>query len=139
MIGDAVDQATRALERARESGENVVEFAEISQQGVLAFLAHTDAREIAKTTLAKIIAHDTEQGTELLLSLRTWLECNAEFAAAARLLHINRHTVRARIDLVERLLRRDLSSFHARADMWAALIAVQPGSSGRPRNFGQRT
>ena len=137
-IGDAVDQATRALERARESGENVVEFAEISQQGVLAFLAHTDAREIAKTTLAKIVAHDTEQGTELLFTLQTWLGCNAEFAAAARLLHINRHTVRARIEQVEQLLQHDLSSFHARADVWAALIAVHPGADGRPRDSGQR-
>jgi len=37
---------------------------------------------------------------------------------------VHRHTVRSRIALAERLLGRDLSGFHARADLWAALLAV---------------
>ena len=42
----------------------------------------------------------------------------------AQQLGVHRHTVRSRIALAERLLGRDLSGFHARADLWAALLAV---------------
>ena len=44
--------------------------------------------------------------------------------AAAQALGVHRHTVRSRVALAERLLGRDLSGFHARADLWAALLAV---------------
>jgi purine catabolism regulator len=52
------------------------------------------------------------------------LEANGEFEAAGRALGVHRHTVRARIADAEHLLGRELSSFRARADLWAALLAV---------------
>ena len=55
---------------------------------------------------------------------RAWLEHGGQFDATAQALGVHRHTVRSRIALAERLLGRDLSGFHARADLWAALLAV---------------
>ncbi|MGO4276372.1 helix-turn-helix domain-containing protein, partial [Paenibacillus sp. TAF58] len=52
-------------------------------------------------------------------------EHNGTFDSAARELGIHRHTLRARVAEAERLLGRDLSSFHARADLWAALLATR--------------
>ena len=120
----AHEQALRALERARETGAGVVWFDEISRQGVLAFLARTDARAVALATLAPLAEHDRVSGTALLTTARVWLEHGGQFDATAQALGVHRHTVRSRIALAERLLGRDLSGFHARADLWAALLAV---------------
>ena len=56
--------------------------------------------------------------------MRAWLEHGGQFDATAQALGVHRHTVRSRVALAERLLGRDLSGFHARADLWAALLAV---------------
>jgi purine catabolism regulator len=63
-------------------------------------------------------------GTALLETTRTWLEHGGQFDATAQDLGVHRHTVRSRVALAERLLGRDLSGFHARADLWAALLAT---------------
>ncbi|GAA1807567.1 PucR family transcriptional regulator [Agromyces neolithicus] len=123
-IALAHEQAMRALERARETGAGVSYFEEISRQGVLAFLARTDARAVALATLAPLTEHDAANGTTLVTTTRTWLEHGGQFDATAQALGVHRHTVRSRIALAERLLGRDLSGFHARADLWAALLAV---------------
>ncbi|GAA1767946.1 PucR family transcriptional regulator [Agromyces humatus] len=123
-IALAHEQAMRALERARETGAGVSYFEEISRQGVLAFLARTDARAVALATLAPLTEHDATTGTTLVTTTRTWLEHGGQFDATAQALGVHRHTVRSRIALAERLLGRDLSGFHARADLWAALLAV---------------
>ena len=68
--------------------------------------------------------HDAANGTSLVTTTRTWLEHGGQFDATAQALGVHRHTVRSRIALAERLLGRDLSGFHARADLWAALLAV---------------
>ncbi|WP_394554408.1 PucR family transcriptional regulator ligand-binding domain-containing protein [Agromyces sp. MMS24-JH15] len=119
----AHDQALRALERAREGGR-VIRFEEVSRQGVLAFLARTDARAVAAATLAPLTEHDAVHGSELVPTVRAWLEHGGGFDRAAQHLGVHRHTVRARIATAERLLGRDLSEFHAKADLWAALLAV---------------
>ncbi|BDZ65109.1 PucR family transcriptional regulator [Agromyces mangrovi Wang et al. 2018] len=119
------DEARRAHARAAEARDpRVVRFDDIARQGVLASLAGTDAREIARASLDPIVAHDDAEGTALVATLRTWLERNGQFDAAARDLGVHRHTVRARVQHAERLLGRDLSTFHARADLWAALLAT---------------
>lgn len=120
----AHEQALRALERARETSPGVVAFDEISRQGVLAFLARTDARAVALATLAPLTEYDAAHGTSLLETTRAWLEHGGQFDATAQALGVHRHTVRSRVALAERLLGRDLSGFHARADLWAALLAV---------------
>ena len=120
----AHEQALRALERAREAAPGVVAFDEISRQGVLAFLARTDARAVALATLAPLTQYDEAHGTALLETTRAWLEHGGQFDATAQALGVHRHTVRSRVALAERLLGRDLSGFHARADLWAALLAV---------------
>jgi purine catabolism regulator len=124
-LGRLHEQATRALERARETGPGVTWFDDISRQGVLAFLARTDARAVARATLEPLIEYDRENGTALLETTRTWLEHGGQFDATAQELGVHRHTVRSRIALAEKLLGRDLSGFHARADLWAALLATE--------------
>lgn len=120
----ALDQAQQALARARESAPGITEFGVVARQGVLALLARTDAREVGLATLAPVLAHDRDHSTELVDTLHAWLLCNGHVGEAAGQLGVHRHTVRTRIQQAEQLLARDLSSFPARADVWAALLAT---------------
>jgi DNA-binding PucR family transcriptional regulator len=120
----ALVQARQALERSHEGEPGIVEFDVISRQGVLAFLARTDASEVGRATLQPLTTHDALHATELVRTLRVWLEQNGQFGPAAAELGVHRHTVRARVSHAETLLSRDLSTFHARADLWAALLAA---------------
>ncbi|TDW31308.1 PucR family transcriptional regulator ligand-binding domain-containing protein [Cryobacterium psychrophilum] len=121
----ALEQARQALDRSHQGEPGITAFDVISRQGVLAFLATTNAAEVGRAALQPLSAHDAEHGTALLVTLRTWLECNGQFGPAAMALGVHRHTVRNRIGQAEALLGRDLGSFHERADMWAALLTTQ--------------
>ena len=54
-----------------------------------------------------------------------WLETDAGIASAAAALGIHRHTLRSRIAQAGTLLDADLSSFPARAELWAALRTAE--------------
>ncbi|MET1018772.1 MAG: helix-turn-helix domain-containing protein, partial [Microterricola sp.] len=128
----AVTQAQQARERAEESEASIVEFDTLAREGVLAFLARTDAASVAGAMLAPLDAHDAANGTELRRTLQLWLTHDGRFDPAADELGVHRHTVRNRIALIEQLLGRDLRSFAVRADLWVALLATE-GVSTRPR------
>ena len=71
--------------------------------------------------LRRCVRHDLDHGTALLETVRAWLANDCSHEATARALGVHRHTVRARIAAAERALDVDLSSFAARAEIWAAL------------------
>jgi purine catabolism regulator len=87
---------------------------------MLSLLQTPDARAVAATALAPL----TEADASLPGVLRVWLDCDGVYDVAARQLGMHRHTLRARVAEAERLLERDLSSFAARADLYAALRAA---------------
>jgi purine catabolism regulator len=91
--------------------------------GVLSSL-DSAARALADARLRPLRAHDEAQGTALVETVRTWLTHDARIDEAARALGIHRHTVRARVAQAQQLLGVDLSSFPARAELWAALVAA---------------
>ncbi|MDH6237422.1 PucR family transcriptional regulator [Cryobacterium sp. CG_9.6] len=122
-LSGALTQARQAWDRSREGEPGITPFDAISRQGVLAFLARTDASAVGRAALAPLTDHDAATGSTLVHTLRVWLEANGQFTPAAAALGVHRHTVRNRIGQVEVLLARDLSGFHARADAWAALLA----------------
>ena len=121
-FADAHGQAVAALRRARPG--SVAAFAELTAQGVLGQLDTVEARALAAARLAPLRDHDAHHGTALLQTVRTWLEHDARIDAAAEALGIHRHTVRARVAQAQGLLEVDLSSFPARAELWAALVAA---------------
>ena len=113
-------QALTAL-RTAVSG-TVTRFADAA--GVLSSLDSPAARALADARLRPLRAHDQAQGTALVETVRTWLTHDARIDEAARALGIHRHTVRARVAQAQQLLGVDLSSFPARAELWAALVAA---------------
>ncbi|MFJ1673113.1 PucR family transcriptional regulator [Streptomyces bottropensis] len=87
---------------------------------------------LAETQLAPLAAHDTAHGTDLIHSLRAFLEHNGQWEAASAALGVHRHTMRSRIERVRGLLGADLDSAHVRAELLLALSAWQePGGSDR--------
>jgi len=119
-IAAGLAQARVALERG---GERLSEFGAV-RGGILAVLDDEHARVIAAAEIAPLVAHDQAQGTRLVETLRAWLDNDASHESAARVLGVHRHTVRARLALVERTLGRDLGSFATRAELWLALRAL---------------
>ena len=79
--------------------------------------------ETGAELLATLRVHDAGTGEELEATLTAWLQEDAVAEAAALRLGIHRHTVRARVRRAGDVLDRDLSSFAARAEVWAALHA----------------
>lgn len=117
-FSQAYAQAQTSLRRATHG---VTRYADAGSGGVLDALATDEARLIAQTRLAPLRAHDTETGAELERTLLVWLEHDARAEGTAAALGIHRHTLRARIAHASGLLHTDLSSFPARAELWAAL------------------
>ncbi len=65
----------------------------------------------------------TDRAGELLRGLTAFLEHNGHWAAAAAALRVHRHTMRNRIELVERLTGRRMESAQDRHELWLALRA----------------
>ena len=122
-IATAVDEAGRAADRA-SAEQRLVDYAMLRDDGVLASLAGDDTRRIAASVLAPLDEHDARSRDELVRTLSEWLAADAVAEAAASRLGIHRHTLRARVKRAEQLLGRDLGSFPARAELWAALVAA---------------
>ncbi|MFG6403811.1 PucR family transcriptional regulator [Microbacterium sp. P04] len=112
------DEAVQAL---RRHGSGVSRFGEVAASGVLGALDTDLARLIATTVLEPLTGHDAAHGSDLVATARSWLENDTRLDATAVALGVHRHTVRARIAQVERILGVDLTAFPARAELWAAL------------------
>jgi purine catabolism regulator len=73
--------------------------------------------------LTTLDEYDRAHGTELVVSLRAFLERNARWEAAAKDLYVHRHTLRYRMRKVEELTGRNLASARDRMELFLALRA----------------
>ncbi len=115
----ALTQARTARDRVSTPG--IADFADTARAGLIVALGSEGARAVAAGALSPLRRYDTEQGSALVETLDAWLAHDCSHEATAHALGIHRHTVRARIAQAERVVGRDLSSFAARAELWAAL------------------
>lgn len=122
----ALTQARLARKRARV-GSRVPAFESVTNQGILSLLHTDDASALAHAQLRPVFEADPD----LPRVLRTWLDNNAVYDVAARVLGMHRHTLRARITEAERLLERDLTSFEARANLYATLLTAEVTAPGK--------
>jgi PucR family transcriptional regulator, purine catabolism regulatory protein len=70
-----------------------------------------------------LAAHDAENGTSLVASLRVLLEQDRNVTAAARSLGVHRNTVLHRIGQIQALTGRDLHKVQDLAELWLAISA----------------
>ncbi|MGJ3558566.1 PucR family transcriptional regulator [Streptomyces sp. INA 01156] len=91
----------------------------------------TVLESLAAARLGPLAAYDTSQGTELIASLRAFLEHHGQWEAASAALSVHRHTLRSRVERIRSLLDVDLDSAHVRAELLLALSAwPEPGRGG---------
>jgi purine catabolism regulator len=117
-------EARYALQLCRADGRVQAEFADLGTYQLLLSLQDPDAlTTFADSVLSSLDEYDGAHGTELVPSLRAFLEKNARWESAAKDLFVHRHTLRYRMRKVEELTGRSLSSARDRMEFFLALRA----------------
>lgn len=119
-LSAAVDAARAAL-AATSSG--LVPISAVAGSSVLRDPSPVTV-SLAREMLAPLRRHDADNSTELLATLRAFLENDASHEATAQAIGVHRHTVRSRVQAAEKVLGSSLASFPARAEIWAAIVAT---------------
>ncbi|TDZ78122.1 Purine catabolism regulatory protein [Mycobacteroides salmoniphilum] len=127
-LGDAAQNAKLAASVA-ERGGTPLEFTSLAGSALLSFGASRAVLvAVANATLAPVAEHDVTHGTELLVSLRAYLEANGHWESAAAAVGVHRHTLRKRIETVQSLLACDLDIARVRAELLLAMLAGTPSA-----------
>jgi PucR family transcriptional regulator, purine catabolism regulatory protein len=114
-------QARLALPASRVQGRHV-HAGEIASSRLLLGAVGRDALQaFSDAVLGPLDA--TDRAAELLRALTAFLEHNGHWGAAASELRVHRHTMRNRMDEVERRTGRRLDSAQDRHELWLALRA----------------
>ncbi|MER6135710.1 PucR family transcriptional regulator ligand-binding domain-containing protein [Streptomyces sp. NPDC001815] len=135
-VTDIADTARSFREAAHAAeaavpGEHLPEgrsFHELSDIGLrqLLYALREDTRvqEYVERQLGRLIDHDTRHGTNLLTTLRHYLDAAGSKTTAARRGNLSRETIYQRLRTVERLLDCDLESGERRTELHVALTAL---------------
>ncbi|MDF3144720.1 MULTISPECIES: PucR family transcriptional regulator ligand-binding domain-containing protein [unclassified Streptomyces] len=103
-------------------------FHELSDIGLrrLLYALREDTRiqDYTERRLRRLIDHDTQHGTDLLTTLRHYLDAAGNKTTAARRGGLSRETMYQRLRTIERLLARDLESGDQRTELHVALTAL---------------
>ncbi|GHH56161.1 PucR family transcriptional regulator [Lentzea cavernae] len=78
---------------------------------------------LRRRLLGPVLDYDAEHGSDLVGTLKVFLDCSGSWTAAAARLHVHVNTLRYRVGRVEELLGADLAEFEARVDLFLALQA----------------
>jgi len=76
-----------------------------------------------RRVLGPLLAYDAEQHTDLVHTVRVFLECSGSPTRAAKALHVHVNTLRYRIGRAGELLGADLTEFTDQLDVYLALRA----------------
>ncbi|WP_189225225.1 PucR family transcriptional regulator [Saccharothrix coeruleofusca] len=125
LRGAAVEAAHARRLGARRGGRTrVVAGEEIAAHQLLLASAPEELRgSLRRRVLGPVLDYDAEHGSDLVGTLRVFLDCSGSWTTAAARLHVHVNTLRYRVGRVERLLGADLSDFARRVDLYLALRA----------------
>jgi purine catabolism regulator len=99
----------------------------LSLPGLLLASEALPLTELGRAVLAPLLDYDDQCGGDLVATLRAYLEEDASVARVAARLFLHRNTVRYRLEQIERLTGRRLTSTQDRVQLWLALQAVTIG------------
>lgn len=118
-----------AIHAARVAGSHGDSSEVLSHRDVTGYrlLVELQTREVVRgfcdRLLGPIEVYDARAGSDLILSLRVFLECCGQWGEAAERLHVHPNSLRYRIHRVEELTGRSLRSMDDRVDFYIALRA----------------
>jgi purine catabolism regulator len=114
-------QARSALPASRVQGRHIHAEEIASSRLLLNTVGAQPLQAYADAVLGPLDA--TDRSGDLLRGLTAFLEHNGHWGSAATALRVHRHTMRNRIDAVERLTGRRMDSAQDRHELWLALRA----------------
>lgn len=80
---------------------------------------------LVSAVLGPLIERDAERSSELVTSVRAFIEAGGRWEPGAEALNVHRHTLRYRVRLAEELMGRDLTRAEDRMEVWLALRATE--------------
>jgi purine catabolism regulator len=86
-------------------------------------------QELGRATLGPLLNADRTGDSQLIETLRTFLELDGSVQATADQMYVHRNTVRYRLSRIEALTDRSLSSTKDRVHLWLALLALNPATT----------
>lgn len=123
----ALDEARHAhrLALVRPGSPHVVTSDEIQSHALLLASVPESVRRLFRDRLlGPLLDYDRKNGSELVATLRAFLDCSGSWNKCASTLHIHVNTLRYRIRRIEELTGRDLGSLETRVDFFLALEAA---------------
>ncbi|MFI6576294.1 PucR family transcriptional regulator [Nocardiopsis sp. NPDC050513] len=112
-----------AVDRARHAADEG--YRHVDEAGAWELLRSSvppeGTRAFDQAVLGALREHDARHGTDLVHTLRHYLDQGAQVEATARELGVHRNTLRARLRVAERVMGRDLRDARARLELWTAL------------------
>jgi hypothetical protein len=123
-IRGAAEQARYARQLAEHSQRraSVVNGAELSAYQLLLAAVPAELRDsYRERVLGPVLAYDAEHESDLVHTLRVYLDCSGSWKRAAERLHLHVNTLRYRIDRIGELTGRDLTTLAAQVDLHIAL------------------
>lgn len=117
------DQALTARAIARARGENFhhLEIAETGYRPLIMTADRTERSRFASEVLGVLQTYDADHGTELIPTLRAFLDSTGNVERTAARLGIHRHTARTRMSRIAELTQRNLTHGDQLMEMWLAL------------------
>jgi purine catabolism regulatory family protein/PucR-like helix-turn-helix protein len=132
----AVAGLGRALAQARQArrvaallggGVRVVDAAGLGSVELLLATAPAEARAAFRASLlSPLLDYDADHGTELVRTLRVFLDCSGSWTKAAETMFVHVNSLRYRMRRVEELTGRDLGSLADQAALLLALRLAEP-------------
>ena len=136
-LADASRQARWALETIAAGETGVAMFA----AGGSSFAPRTllEAERIVERILGTLLRYDEESDSEMVKTLQTYLECDRSPKRAAELLFVHTQTVHYRLQRIQQLTGRCLSSTADISGFWLAMQALavcrtEPASSAERKS-----
>lgn len=120
-VAVSLRQARSALPASRVQGRHLRAEDIASSRMLLAAVGPDSLQAYTDAVLGPLDA--TDRAADLLRGLTAFLEHNGHWAAAASALRVHRHTMRNRIEAIERLTGRRMDSAQDRHELWLALRA----------------
>jgi len=120
----AAQEARHAIEIAAQRGDRigVVAGEDIAVHRLLVATAPDELRRtVRERVLGPLADYDAANGTDLVRTVRVYLECSSSPTAAAKALHVHVNTLRYRITRASELLGVDLTDFTTQVDVYLAL------------------
>lgn len=135
-VGVGEKTPTRAVRRSYVSARMTLEAAPPGREvatsrdlGSYGFLLGAQPRPALESYVAAVLGplmeRDRARSSDLMGSVRAFLEAGGRWEAGAAALGVHRHTLRYRVRQTEELLGRDLSSAEDRLEVWLALKGAE--------------